>query len=76
MSDYHVLNSSKKDRVGCVFHYAVPDTTNVTGISLRTIIAANLVPANPIATGAELTQVQAGSTIGSSVNMQFYELEV
>lgn len=39
MSDYHVMESEKNDRVKVAFHIVVPDELNIAGCNLRTAVS-------------------------------------
>lgn len=68
MSDYHVLESIKNDRVRVAFHVAVPSETNVVGVNLQTAVSQYLsgqaivteVPWLEAEIPAEYAQIQNG----------------
>ncbi|MCP4648831.1 MAG: hypothetical protein GY853_01945 [PVC group bacterium] len=62
MSDYHVLNRPKQDRLNVVFHFAVPDSNNSAGVSIRNIIRDNFVVAENLL-DPEDTDVLNGITL-------------
>ena len=79
MSNYHVLQTVRKDRAQIVFHIAVPDEVNVSGVNLQLSVSqyvsegiVSQVPWLQADFASEYTQIQNGE-IYEHVEMVEYD---
>ena len=77
MSNYHVLDSSRRDTVRIAFHIAIPDENNAAGINLQTAASQYLsetitiIPWLQSAFPTEYTQIQNGEIYEYVENIQY-----
>lgn len=72
MSNYHVLQTTKKDRAQIAFHIAVPNEVNASGVNLQTA-ASQFIANNPLVSNVPWLETDFSSEYAQIEGGQVYE---